>query len=454
MTRCLDLTGNVAVSTALLADPLAWRIRVVEQIDVDSPSSALRRRSLQCAPLRHVIAAAGGLPALRADSVEPESALLVLPVAPIPKGPLLEFDIHGPEGADAFLLQRADIAALETSFVMHQATDAGLAVDPAVAHLLEAALAFSEAQWQAMRPNLRRYLAEGTGLSRGDQQVTRWIDLAHEAGRRLGVYADVPDPLHSAIETPALVVPALLTAGHARSPADATVIVEAYVRLLSEAAALTSSADGQVAVASRTFLDTLVEYGSHYDLMAVVRVPLDEPFLVKVVDRRELTLSRVRNRGEQSVVLADARSNHIALRAVDPNARLIHVRARSATTPKAAYGTFTYRSTPQVHSSYSFEPDRDYRVRLTFRVGLLHRLQLVPYAVGTVLFVVAWLIRDADPSPRELALLIGPGALAASIVLAREPSALGSRLRRLSNLWVVAAMAAVFVVAGWRYVQQ
>lgn len=84
----------------------------------------------------------------------------------------------------------------------------------------------------------------------------------------------------------------------------------------------------------------------------------------------------------------------------------------------------------------------------------MRRLQLVPYAVGVVLAAVAWLIRNADPGPRELALLVGPGALAASIVLAREPSALGSRLRRLSNLWVVAGMAAVFLVAAWRYVQQ
>jgi hypothetical protein len=38
------------------------------------------------------------------------------------------------------------------------------------------------------------------------------------------------------------------------------------------------------------------------------------------------------------------------------------------------------------------------------------------------------------------------------VLVAREPSALGSRLRRLSSLLLVTATAAVVLVAGWQYV--
>jgi hypothetical protein len=444
LAALLDLTSDVDVTTALLDDPLAWRVRVVEQIDVDSPVSALRRRSLQCAPLRPVLARAG----IRL-SPDADEALAVLPFGPIPKHPLLEFDVEGPHGTQAFLLPRAAIAARELALLKKLAADAGLVPGIFSLALMEAALGFTEAHWGDFRPDLLGYLASGSDLPRYSQEVGAWSDTARHVARALAPYAEVPSPLDSPVENPALVLPILL-ANDVLTPATAVEAVTEFLVLMAEAAYVAVQGSGRAAAAA-TFLRTLVDFGSYYELFAVVRVPLDEPFLVKMSDRRPLTLSRFRNAGEQSAVIADARSNHVALRVTDPNARLSGVRALTPSKDAEAYGTFTPRQSPQVHAAYAFEPDRDYRIMLTFRVAALWRLQLVPYALAILLFGLAVVIVGERPGPRELAVLVGPGALAASIVLAREPTALGSRLRRLSNSLVVAATGAVVAVSTWMY---
>ena len=48
----LDLSENEQVTVALLANPLDWRVRVVEEITIDAATTCLRRRSLQVAPIR------------------------------------------------------------------------------------------------------------------------------------------------------------------------------------------------------------------------------------------------------------------------------------------------------------------------------------------------------------------------------------------------------------------
>jgi hypothetical protein len=432
MPGCLDLTGNKDVTVALLADPSAWRVRVVEQIDVDSPVSVLRRRSLQCAPLRPVLREL-----LRGPDRE---ALLVLPYALVPKGPLLDFDVTGPGGSAAFLVQRVDIATREIALLDAMATAAGLPLPPAARVVVEAALGYTEVQWREFRPEIVEYLAEGTGRDVSSPDLHEWSAISREVGTLLAPFSDLPEPLDSAVENPALVVPSLVAGGY-----DAVgEALDAYRALVRQAALRPDETTGP-------FLRTLVRYGTHYDLMAVTRVPLDEPFLVKIADRRPVRLSPVLNDGEQSVALRDARSNHIALRVTDPNARLSKVEATTPDREDLAYGAFTARSTAQVYAFYAFEPDRDEHIALRFRVSTLRRLQLVPYAVVLALLVLSVAILVFDPSRRDVALVAAPATFAASILLAREPSALGSRLRRVSTFLVVAATGLLLSIAAWQF---
>lgn len=188
--------------------------------------------------------------------------------------------------------------------------------------------------------------------------------------------------------------------------------------------------------------------------MAAVRVPLDEPFLVKISDHRPLRLAGVRNEGAQSVVVNDARSNHLTLRVMDPNAQLSEVMAWTPARTDLAAGTFEARSTSEVHSVYAFEPDRDYRIALTFRVTALGRLQAVPYTLSLLLFLLSLGMVVFEPSRRDLGYLAGPATFAASILLIREPSALGSHLGRVSTVVVASTTTALLAVAAYEFVRQ
>lgn len=446
---CIDLLLNREVTAALLGAPLEWRVRVVEQIDVDSPTGTHRRRSLQTQPLRPVIAAAVGVSDAQAASVATH-ALLALPVAPVSKGPLLDFDVYGPAGESALLLPRAEIAARQVLLLAAQAEEAGVPITAAAAMVAEQAFAFTDAPWRQFRPDLHAYLLAGTEPD-AEPQVAEWERLADAAGSVLAPYADTPSA-DSAVECPALVVPALLAEGLVNGPAAATQALQEYADLcLAAVAAARDDGNPERAGSALVFLNTLVDYGTHYDLMAIMKVPLDEPFLVKTSDRRSLSLSIGRNEGRQSLVIADAQSNHVALRVIDPNARL-------AGTPRAdhpaggrAYGLFAATQSAQVHSFYASDPDRDYRILLVFQVASLKRLQGVPYAIAAALVVLSLLVLVEDPGDRELALLVTPAALAATILLSREPSALGSRLRLVSTYALGAATALLVFVGALLY---
>jgi hypothetical protein len=446
---CVDLVLNRDVTAALLLDPLSWRVRVVEQIEIDSPNAAVRRRSLQTQPLRPVIAAAAGLPP-SPGAQGARRALLALPTAPIPKGPLVDFDVTGPAGNPALLLPRAEIAARQAVFMAALADRAALEVREEAFLISELAFGFTGTPWREFGGDLAAYLIAGTDPSAAEH-VARWRELGDRAAKALAPWAEVPSA-DSAVENPALVIPALLASGLATDANGATALLEQYAELCERAAeAARSAGAGPVAQAADTFLAALTDYGTNYDAMAVMEVPLDEPFLTKTSDRRPLTLSLLRNEGRQDVVVADAQSNHVSLGVKDPNARLTGVRADDATGQARAYGLFPARKTPEVHSFYAAEEDRDYRIVLVFRVATLKRLQLVPLGVAAGLFALSALALREDLADRDLALLLAPAALASGILLAREPSALGSRLRVLSTYLLFAGVIVLVLVGGWLY---
>ena len=314
MGHQVDLTSNVDVTVALLNDPWAWKVRVVEQIDVDSPESARRRRSLQCAALRPVIAHAASLKPVT-GAKGPDEALVVVPIAPIPKGPLLEFDLEGPGGSQAFLVQRADIATRETAFIARAARGVGHAVPASVLQMVEAALGFAGAHWSRYRPDLRQYLADGLEAAFDAAAADTCVTLARRAAGILEPFTETPAPLDSPVENPALVVPHLVAEGTQSSERVVAMLAE-YVEWVGALSELATSGSEQ-APDARVLVESLVDYGHHYDLMAIVAVPLDEPFLIRVADRRPLVLSPFVNEGEQSLVIADARSNHVTVRVTD-----------------------------------------------------------------------------------------------------------------------------------------
>jgi hypothetical protein len=179
-----------------------------------------------------------------------------------------------------------------------------------------------------------------------------------------------------------------------------------------------------------------------------MRVPLDEPFMVKYSERRDLRLSLLRGSGSQKLVIADAQTNHFTFRVADPNVRISHFEARQVSSDDFAYGAFQSREDGQSRAVYAHDPDRDYRIRLTFRLAFLRRLQVIPYvAFVLVALLTLALVHEGPTQLKDLALIVGPSALAASVLLAREPSTLGSRLRFVSSGLLFLALVAQLGVA-------
>lgn len=440
-----NLIDDRKVTTAFLSNPLQWRVRVVEELTVDAATHCLRRRSLQVAPLRPMLG----------DQVDSEDseALVALNVAPMPRGPLLDFSIDGPKG-DAWLLPRTEIAQRQADYLAEVAAAANCAVDATQYKVLAHLLGFSESGWDFSEKSFKfdDYLEDGLGLKVSEAAVQEWRAIGISCRTILGPYSD-SSKVYSVCEEPALALPSLYdnSEGLGFNEAEGTEYLQSYIRLLKQVKAA-SNDSGPSGEAASEFLEALADYGRYYDLIVAVKVPLDEPFLIKYSERRSIRLDRFRNIGKQELVISDAQSNHVTFKVADPNVRIVGFKALKPGSEYFAYGSFLARSDEQTKSFYAHGIDRDYRVELVFKLALLSRLQLVPYFAAALISLLAVaLLLERTNDLKTLALVVGPSALAASVLLAREPSTLGSRLRLLSTVVLGAALVGLVLAAVVSY---
>ena len=437
----VNLIDDRQVTVALLANPLDWRVRVVEEISIDAATTCTRRRSLQVAPLRQHLSAE-----VPAGSTH---ALLVLPVAPMPRGPLLDFDAQGPDG-DGWVLPRLEIAERQSLYLTEVAASCGQEVTPELHTLLNAVCGFTgELLTDAKEVSLAEYLQDGLGRPVPTKTLARWEGVGNACRDvlrpRIDVFRD-----YSAPENPALVLPELFVAGALSTDEEACELLDKYRDLV---VAMDQQSRDSEPNAAGEFLDVLADYANNYDLMVAMRVPLDEPFLVKIAERRDVRLSRVRNRGTQELVIADAQTNHVTFKVSDPNVWIRDFRALKPGSDDYSYGAFQTREDPQNRAFYAHDIERDYRIRLSFQLRLLRRLQLVPYLVtGLLVLLILALVAEQPTDLRSLALIVGPAALAASVLLGREPSTLGSRLRWVSSVALSVTLLALILVSSILYI--
>lgn len=101
---------------------------------------------------------------------------------------------------------------------------------------------------------------------------------------------------------------------------------------------------------------------------------------------------------------------------------------------------------------YVWEVDVDFRVILTARLGVLRRVAVANMLLALIVGLVALaLVLLAPASTSELAVVAGPTAAAASLLLLREPSTLASRLRLPYTALTALTVAALIAVAVWRF---
>ncbi|HYQ76401.1 hypothetical protein [Cellulomonas sp.] len=426
----VDLIDDREATAALLAHPLEWRTRAVEHIEIDGESSCRRRRSLQCAPLQELLPGA----ARRA-----KFAMLALNVAPVPRGPLFEFDVTGPFGA-AYLLPRQEIALRQALFIRDLAESAGFPVSDQCVDFLVAMFGMPrtpdrEAKEQS-NFEIGEYLSDGLNGA-GVSHYDNWIGASREVAQVIDRKLDRDSP-RSPTRLPVLAIPEYVGATEATPPSVDAVIRE-YSHLIQSAdAASVSGKPGAV----DELLASVADYGDYYDLIVATKVPLREPFVMSYSERRNLSLSFWSGAGSQDLVIADAVSNHVALEVADPSVELgRRVEAVQPGTGAVTYGAFTGRSTRQFWSMYAHGSDRDYRITLKFRVRPLSRLQGVPYVLSVMLVLLAFAMwNERIRELNELALIAGPAALAASLLIAREQTSVASRVRLASSGVVAAAL--------------
>lgn len=434
-----NLTDDRAVTALLIARPLDWKVRVVEEITIDTGTTCLRRRSLQAAPLRELLS--GRAPR------KAKQAILSLPVAPMPKGQLIDFDVVGPLGP-AFLLPRVEIAEREAAYLSDLLGNAGIRFDLRTRRLLAEICGYAGprlADLPAGSNALQTYLDDGLGESIPRGVLEIWWAMSNECSRTLSDFLSrIGEYRHELPIYPALVIPALWFDGTLLSYSDATSLLASYRELLRLAAARALNDNDAL---SREFLTALIDYGSNYDLMVATAVPLDSPFLIKIEDRRFISFDRHGN-AEQALVAADARTNHITLKVPDTNVVLKNPRALGERPGSVAHGTFNGRSDNQHLSVYAHDPDRDYRIRLSFQLRVLPRLRMVYCVVILLQLLLAGGLIFSPPQPLgTTALVVGPTALVASVLLTREPSTLGNRLRNSSSIILIASLMVLILIA-------
>lgn len=348
----------------------------------------------------------------------------------MPRGPLLDFTIEGPLG-DAWLLPRMEIAQRQARYLTAVAMRAGIRVTGRQNRILTRVLGFSETGWLYGSDgfSLADYLEDGLGTSVTARVLEEWAAINTSCKRLLRPLLDMPVQ-YTVCESPALAIPDLYPADVPFDEDDATKYLREYLRLLQKMLTMVDSSPF-----AGEFLRALADYGTHYDMIVAVKVPVDEPFVIKYTERRSLTLHPLRRTGSQILVIADAQSNHVTFKISDPNVRIADFAALEPAKDEFAFGSFLSKSDDQTRSFYAHDTDRDYRVRLKFKLALLRRLQGVPYLASLLIFLLSMvLMREPTKDLRTLGLIVGPSALAASVLLAREPSTLGSRLRLASTL--------------------
>lgn len=444
----VDLTEDFAVPIRLLNDPYSWRVRAVEKIQVVSARTCSRRRSLQVAPL---------LPTL-SDVVpaDTDRARIVLPVASWPKGPVHDFDVEV-NGGSAHVIPRVDIADIEASYLVYLATEAGLTVPPTVKAILPLLLGFTTGPWEQWlrdfdndpKQALLPYLRDGIGPQVSQSVLTSWHTAIGSSQTLISERQEDASLDLSAVANPILAAPELIAAGISTLNEVEEVICH-YADFVAAAGRAATSAGGPSV--PEDLLRALADYGHYWDLMVTAEVPLDAPFTIKTCESRALGLDQIRQQAAQQILISDAATNHVTLTVADNNVEIVEPVVKSLAGDDLSFLTAARTVDPEGASFYLSEYDRDYRALIVFRLRPTPLVQAVNWSF--VLLVVVSLVALLSTTPvsnADLSVLVIPSTFAASLLLVREATTLGTSLRSRSVWALLIALAVLWVVVGALY---
>ncbi|WP_327727127.1 hypothetical protein OG250_07400 [Streptomyces sp. NBC_00487] len=454
-------------------------MRAVEKVELTSASWANRSRSIQVEPLRKHIK--------EYVDIDDKRATLWLPVGNFPKGPLLDFDLEVAEGS-AYLLRMADHSEIFAQYIADLARDAGIVIPADVKRFLEGVFRFTPASWQDLHQEKRlspqrrqelvlRYLNRNPIMGWSDQPLT--VDVIHgwdeliEPIRRLVGWRMVPT-IDNVAANPLLALPGAseLNSGALRLSGRGAVelLLEALRDFLVLACGKAERGNGD----ARKLLIHYADYGDHWDAIARCTIPLDEPFLIKTSERRGLHLGEPgevasshskprswypKNSSSQLVVWGDAQSNHVNIRVTDTNVELRVKRIRALNERHDVINMLPlyYEATPEFIGFYDSGRRRYFRIWVDLplktstsaTVGRLVILGLIASALmAFIIFVLHWFgvgSGKREMSGADVAVILVPSAIAASLLLVRESSTLSTELNKRSSIATASALVVLWV---------
>lgn len=444
-----DLSEDSRLLLKLLDDTHAWRERLVEELVFGAASHVRATSSYQVDIPPDLIGEYVDLTTTRAANV-------LLPLTTKPKQPLLAFELVGAGGQPAHLVTRKNTAALQarylTTLVETSAAPAGALAGLSEA-LLEAICVFTPDLFRLYRSGLRWYRSDRferalrsyltDGLP-GHVAVTlddvfRWRDLTTAAGEVLARRLEEPPEELSSSEEVLLALPRM-------DPAPASVAgIDALVAAYADAVRAADDAE------DADLLTAVAEYGRRYEMIVETEVPLLEPSTIKYREDRRLHARRF-GWSTHRFALGDARSAHLELRSSDPYVCLgRRPRAHRLDGREIGVGPLeSVRQTEETLSLYSSETERPYYVDVGVRlIPRLHlRLSAWVIALLTVAAIAVELWRGGERDLyARLALVIVPTTIAATVALAREQTALASRLQSTARIALLLSIIALWIVA-------
>ncbi|MFJ3728173.1 hypothetical protein ACIPYQ_37180 [Streptomyces sp. NPDC090045] len=442
-----DKAASIA---ALLLKDQKWRMRAVERIDLTSANWCERRRSVHAKELESVLLPSGLVSGRN-------SMRLYLPIGSFHKGPLLDFNVRVAE-EPAFLLPRAKHSRIHVKYLRLLAADAAVEMDAGIEPLLVAIFGFASNPWEVflqseVRPSqgvinslLCKYLERYglPGWNAGPINITAVESWRSSVEMTKGLVRDrAPENMLSAAENPILALPHMsVTVPDAASVL--ALLADLNIFLAAVLGQVASKDDTKRKAASR-LLDFYASSGSHWSAIVDCTVSLSTPFMIKTSERRGLNLDSSfpmkQRSSKQLVAFNDARSNHVSVRVIDMNVELASPTVLDENSEPIDLTPDFKRATPELLSFYDANPDRPNRIwlhlplksSLPARVSRLVVLTLTATAlIAFCFFVFNWLEIGGTQAltGADIAVILVPSAIAASLLIVREVSTLSTEINK------------------------
>jgi hypothetical protein len=458
-TQVTDLVGDVGFVVRLLDGHLDWRQRLVRELVFASTTAEVRMTSTYEVRFPSSLRKWGTIQLT--DDVR-----MVLPLGARPKELLLRLDVTGPAGSAANMVMRGEGSRYQAAYLsaMLDLCESGPAIRAGLVHARPHDLDKRDDVWIAellgavckATPQLAKEYGKQSETRRGYDGVANFLanrariapDVTEDHVRgwhrdlspvryAFREASDEPEDLYSSAELPLLALPEF----------DREWTIAEIESLVAGYAAAMAAARGPT---DRVLVNALAAYGRNFELLVEVTVPVEDAFSLRLTEDAPLGMARG-TRVRQPLPLGDAASVHIEARTEDhtvkfSRAPLLKDAAGDKISPAKVFTS--WRFTPETVSLYATgaRDPLDLTIRLRSAPLLLATtIALIALDVAAAVAVLA-APQDDELYVERLAVLVVPTTFAATVVLAREQSALSAQLQQVPRLFLLLTLVALWTV--------